>query len=83
MASPTVSVEIKMSDEFKALCDRIPDNMTARLAEIERVLVEVCDREGIAFNLEDQPQPKSEPERVLRNVKDGVLQDGSMPERMR
>lgn len=64
MASPTVTVEVKMSDQFKALCDRIPDNMNARLAEIERVLVEICDRNGIVFNVE---QPNRE--RVLRNVK--------------
>lgn len=64
MASPTVSVEVKMSDELKSLCNRIPENMADRLAEIERVLIEICDRNGIEFSIE---QPKRE--RVMRNVK--------------
>lgn len=69
MASPTVAVEVKISDELKALCDRLPENLPSRLAEIERVLVEICDRNGIAFNVE--PVDRT---RVLRNVK---YHDGS------
>ena len=66
---PAVSVELKMNRELKEALDRILDDLQARLSEIERVLVEICDREGIAFNVE---QP--ERERVLRNVKsEGLL----------
>lgn len=62
--SPIASAELKMDEEMKSLLNRIPENMSDRLAEVERVLIEICDREGIAFNIE---QPNRE--RVLRNVK--------------
>ncbi len=65
MASPTVSVEVKASKELKELFDRVPAGLSERLAEVERVLIEICDRQGIAFNID---QPKRE--RVLRNVKE-------------
>lgn len=63
MPHPTASIEVKLSEELKSLCDRLPENIGDRLAEIERVLVEICDRQGIAFNVE---QPKRE--RVVRHV---------------
>lgn len=71
MVSPTATVQVKLSDDLKSLCDRLPENMSERLAEIERVLIEICDRNGIAFNL-DRPsllERALERERVLRNVK--------------
>lgn len=66
MASSTAIVEVKLFDELKELCDRLPERMDERLAEIERVLIEICDREGIAYSGGAANQPSRE--RVLRNV---------------
>lgn len=63
MANPTATVELKLSDELKELCDKLPADLPSRLAEIERVLAEICDRNGIAFNID-----LSNRERVLRSV---------------
>lgn len=65
MAAPNVSVELKPSDELKELFERVPAGLSERLAEIERVLIEICEREGIAFNVEQLSR-----ERLLRNLKD-------------
>lgn len=72
--SPAVSIELKMDKETKSLLDRIPEDMAdrlakteERLAEMERVLTEICDRGGIAFNV-DQPKHQRR-ERIVRNVK--------------
>lgn len=66
MANSTATVEVKLSDDLKTLCDLLPENMSERLAEIERVLIEICDREGIAFSGGQANQPSRE--RVMRNV---------------
>lgn len=57
MASLAATVEVKLSDELKDLCDRLPEHLSDRLAEAERVLIEICDRNGIVFNVEYPESP--------------------------
>lgn len=50
-------------DNVTGTISTVTVDVADRLAEIERVLIEICDREGIAFNIE-RPNRR----RVLRNV---------------